>query len=349
LGCLKLTYQTESVLKIVSSKNELTSKKSATNLRSAYLYGFMNYEKDDEVKGSGNHLDFGARCYDPRLGRFLSIDPLASTYPYQSPYVFADNNPIMFIDQNGEGANDPRLEFYKKMMTASIRAVRSMTIQKEVTVRSLNPDMPDMTTVVMSQNNANKFKALYMVAQRRMENGFNGSPPGNNPFNIKGSGNAGQVSYQTHEFENGKKINKKASFAKFTSLEKGIKGYMDLLQRNFKDAYDVLADDTKTVEDFAHGLQNGRLGAYATSPTYKEKFKTMLTGVVNDVEEYYVETITETRNLINDYNKAIEGGQMTDSALKATVEKRDELMETLGDLNNDLIELRGFKKNEGIE
>ncbi len=44
---------------------------------SSYRYGFNGKEKDDEVKGEGNSLDFGARMYDSRLGRFLSIDKYA--------------------------------------------------------------------------------------------------------------------------------------------------------------------------------------------------------------------------------------------------------------------------------
>src|SRR5690606_28578426 len=32
-----------------------------------YRYGFNGMEKDDEIKGTGNSLDFGARIYDPRL------------------------------------------------------------------------------------------------------------------------------------------------------------------------------------------------------------------------------------------------------------------------------------------
>jgi len=59
-------------------------------------------EKDDEVKGSGNSYDFGARILDPRLCRWLSIDPLAKKYPYCSPYVAFGNNPNVFIDPGGE-------------------------------------------------------------------------------------------------------------------------------------------------------------------------------------------------------------------------------------------------------
>ncbi|MFA6925213.1 MAG: RHS repeat-associated core domain-containing protein, partial [Bacteroidales bacterium] len=41
-----------------------------------YRHGFNGKEKDDELKGSGNSYDYGMRIYDPRLGRFLSVDPL---------------------------------------------------------------------------------------------------------------------------------------------------------------------------------------------------------------------------------------------------------------------------------
>jgi RHS repeat-associated protein len=68
----------------------------------AYRYGFNGMEKDDEVKGSGNSYDFGARIYDSRLGRWLSMDPLQAKYPSLSPYNFVANNPIKFVDYDGK-------------------------------------------------------------------------------------------------------------------------------------------------------------------------------------------------------------------------------------------------------
>jgi len=70
---------------------------------SEYKYGFNGMEKDDEIKNvEGSSYDFGARIYDPRVGRWLSVDPLESKYPSLSPYSFAGNNPILFVDPNGE-------------------------------------------------------------------------------------------------------------------------------------------------------------------------------------------------------------------------------------------------------
>lgn len=69
---------------------------------SSYRYGFNKMEKDNEIKGDGNSYDFGARIYDPRLGRWLSLDPLMEKYPALSPYNFCANNPIIFIDVDGK-------------------------------------------------------------------------------------------------------------------------------------------------------------------------------------------------------------------------------------------------------
>ena len=66
-----------------------------------YRYGFQGQEKDDEVKGEGNSLNFTYRMYDSRVGRFLSLDPLAPQYPHNSPYTFAENNIIQFIELEG--------------------------------------------------------------------------------------------------------------------------------------------------------------------------------------------------------------------------------------------------------
>lgn len=48
------------------------------------------------------NIDFGARIYNPRIGRWLSVDPLQKMYPFESPYVYVSNNPLIYIDLGGK-------------------------------------------------------------------------------------------------------------------------------------------------------------------------------------------------------------------------------------------------------
>ncbi len=70
---------------------------SSTN----YRYGFNGKESDNDVSGGGNQYDYGFRIYNPRLGRFLSVDPLTNKYPELTPYQFASNSPIDGVDLDG--------------------------------------------------------------------------------------------------------------------------------------------------------------------------------------------------------------------------------------------------------
>gem|GEM_PF-1676626 len=64
---------------------------------SMYRYGFNGKENDKET----GEIDFGARIYDPRIGKFLSIDPLTGKNTGLSPYTGFANNPIFFVDPDG--------------------------------------------------------------------------------------------------------------------------------------------------------------------------------------------------------------------------------------------------------
>ena len=61
-------------------------------------YRFNGKELDPET---GNYY-YGARYYNPVWGIWLGVDPLAEKYPHMSSYVFTGNNPLIFIDPNGD-------------------------------------------------------------------------------------------------------------------------------------------------------------------------------------------------------------------------------------------------------
>jgi RHS repeat-associated protein len=67
----------------------------------AYRYGFNGKENDRGNFGTQLVQDYGMRLYNPAIGKFLSVDPIARQYPWYTPYQFAGNKPIIAIDLDG--------------------------------------------------------------------------------------------------------------------------------------------------------------------------------------------------------------------------------------------------------
>jgi len=98
--------------KDVKYKEQAASKKEVKQVvpdavKFKYLYN--SKELQDEL--GVNIYDYGARTYDPAVPRFWQIDPLAEKYSFQSVYVYADDNPVRFMDIDGKGTED----WYEKL------------------------------------------------------------------------------------------------------------------------------------------------------------------------------------------------------------------------------------------
>jgi RHS repeat-associated protein len=72
----------------------------------SYRYAYNGMETDNEVSGNGNSYTTEFRQYDPRLGRWKSLDPLMAQFAHMSPYVGFDNNPVLFTDPRGLATDD---------------------------------------------------------------------------------------------------------------------------------------------------------------------------------------------------------------------------------------------------
>src|SRR5690554_5282538 len=81
---------------------------SGYEVEMAYRYGFGGQEKDNEIYGTGNSYTAEFWQYDPRLGRRWNIDPMSFKYPWQSPYVAFNNNPIFYNDPLGLEGEEPK-------------------------------------------------------------------------------------------------------------------------------------------------------------------------------------------------------------------------------------------------
>ncbi len=103
-----------------------------------YRYGFQGQEKDDEIKGEGNSLNYTFRMHDPRVGRFFARDPLATKYPWNSPYSFSENKVIQFIELEGLEIAIPKIDKFKYgecfTQTGQVKAMGTFVTNSAISV-----------------------------------------------------------------------------------------------------------------------------------------------------------------------------------------------------------------------
>ncbi len=120
-----------------------------------YRFGFNGKESDDEVSGNANQYDYGFRIYNPRLGKFLSVDPLTYSYPMLTPYQFASNTPIQAIDLDGLEARYVRNIYPDGKTVVNITVdvkVRNLSHASKEEVRNLINEFENTVDVVFYKN-----------------------------------------------------------------------------------------------------------------------------------------------------------------------------------------------------
>jgi RHS repeat-associated protein len=138
-----------------NSNNNNNNNSSGSN--QPYKY---NGKEFDRMYGL-DWYDYSARIMDPTLGRFTTIDPLAEKYPNMSPYVYCDNNPIKYVDLQGDS-----LTLVGQNAQAAIMAIYNGLADNTNITMKFNNGVLDPTSIAEQAQNTSDFflQDLYEIA-----------------------------------------------------------------------------------------------------------------------------------------------------------------------------------------
>lgn len=135
----------------------------------SYKYGFNGKENS----GSGNQYDYGFRIYNPRIAKFLSVDPLFRAYPWNSSYAFAENDVIRSIDLDGLEKKVVTLVWSEPHLDGSRSVIASYaTVMHKTPIPHGNGQFKAETSVLNIDANFKQI-SFYNIVEPVDQDGFN--------------------------------------------------------------------------------------------------------------------------------------------------------------------------------